>query len=71
MHFFRRCHASVKVYVQRRNLFSRNKPSKEVAVLKKYPNKCPKKVHIAKRVLLQRPSWSGNVDASKKSASLK
>ena len=44
--FTRLCHASVKVYVQMNYLFSRSSPSKEAAVLKKYPEKCPKKVLI-------------------------
>lgn len=46
--FARLCHASVKVYVQMNYLFSRSNPSKEAAVLKKYPDKCPKKVLITK-----------------------
>ena len=46
--FARLCHASVKVYVQMNYLFSRSSPSKEAAVLKKYPEKCPKKVLITK-----------------------
>ena len=49
MHFFRLYPTSVKVYVQEKYLFSRKSLSKEVPVLKKYPNKCPKKVLIAKK----------------------
>lgn len=51
--FARLCHASVKVYVQMNYLFSRNSPSKEAAVLKKYPDKCPKKVLITKETPLR------------------
>ena len=39
--FSRLCHASLKVYVQMNYLLSRNNPSEEVAVLKKYPDKSP------------------------------
>ena len=46
--FARLCHASVKIYVQMNYLFSRSSPSKEAAVLKNYPDKCPKKVLITK-----------------------
>ena len=49
MQFFCRLfHVSVKVYVQKNYLFSRKSHSKEVAVLKKYLKKCPKKVLITK-----------------------
>ena len=60
-------------FVSRGNTYSQETASlsKEVAVLKKYPNKSPKKVLIAKKELLQSQGWSGNADASKKSASLK
>ena len=72
MHFFSRLyHTPVKVYVQEKYLLSRNSLCKEVAVLKKYRNKCPKKVLIAKQELLQCRGWSGNADASKKSISFK
>ena len=49
MHIFRLYPTSVKVHVQEKYLFSRKSLSKEVPVLKKYPNKCPKKYSLQKR----------------------
>ena len=53
--FSRPNHASAKVHVQENYLFSRNSLSKEVALLKECPNKCPKDVPYCKKGAPSKP----------------
>ena len=53
--FSRPNHASVEVHVQENYLFSRNSLSKEVALLKEYPNKCPIDVPYCKKGVPSKP----------------
>ena len=53
--FSRPNHASVEVHVQENYLFSRNSLSKEVALLKEYPNKCPIDVPYCKNRVPSKP----------------